>query len=174
MREPIFSVEGKKTEGAPILTGWMREVLQVDRRGSSQTRSSRSTWRACAVPARGRVGPGANRPAPTWAKERLIDLLVVTPRWATLEFDMPIPQWRQLLGKSKVTLAGGLRSVTSRVRVGRHRSLPPSSQQGLPSPFSREVRTRFTFSTISSPIIWDGPGTSIRKRSGPWLRWIPC
>ena len=34
--------------------------------------------------------------------------MVVTPRWATLEFDMPIQQWRQMLGKSKVTLAGGL------------------------------------------------------------------
>jgi len=37
-----------------------------------------------------------------------IDLLVVTPRWATLEFDMPIRQWRQMLGTSEVTLAGGL------------------------------------------------------------------
>ena len=43
-----------------------------------------------------------------WGKEGLIDLLVVTPRWATLEFDMPIEQWRDLLGDSKVTLAGGL------------------------------------------------------------------
>jgi hypothetical protein len=46
--------------------------------------------------------------AVSWAKEGLIDLLVVTPRWATLEFDMPIGQWRQMLGASKTTLAGGL------------------------------------------------------------------
>jgi len=44
----------------------------------------------------------------TWAREGLIDLLVVTPRWATLEFDMPIQRWRQMLRGSKVTLAGGL------------------------------------------------------------------
>jgi hypothetical protein len=38
----------------------------------------------------------------------LIDVLVTTPRWATLEFDLPIPEWRKSLGKSKVTLVGGL------------------------------------------------------------------
>jgi hypothetical protein len=43
-----------------------------------------------------------------WAREGLIDLLVATPRWATLEFDMPLAQWRKLMGDSKTTLAGGL------------------------------------------------------------------
>jgi hypothetical protein len=34
--------------------------------------------------------------------------LVVTPRWSTLEFDMPLGEWRRLLGQSSTTLAGGL------------------------------------------------------------------
>ena len=38
----------------------------------------------------------------------MIDVLVTTPRWATLEFDLPISQWRQALGNAKVALLGGL------------------------------------------------------------------
>ena len=37
-----------------------------------------------------------------------MDLVVVTPRWATLEFAMPLEKWRGLLG-DRVTLAGGWR-----------------------------------------------------------------
>ena len=42
------------------------------------------------VPSRPEVAAGLGLDAVAWAKEGLIDLLVVTPRWATLEFDMPI------------------------------------------------------------------------------------
>ena len=41
------------------------------------------------------------------AREGLVDQVVVTPRWATLQFDMPLTEWRALLG-NRVTLAGGL------------------------------------------------------------------
>jgi len=60
------------------------------------------------VPSRPETALGLGLDAITWATEGLIDLLVVTPRWATLEFDMPIQQWREMLGTSNVTLAGGL------------------------------------------------------------------
>jgi hypothetical protein len=52
------------------------------------------------------LGLGIN--AVGWAKEGLIDVLVVTPRWATLEFDMPLERWRETLRTANVTLAGGL------------------------------------------------------------------
>ncbi len=42
-----------------------------------------------------------------WAREGLVQLLVVTPFWASIETDMPIELWRRLAG-DKVTLAAGL------------------------------------------------------------------
>ena len=33
---------------------------------------------------------GLGLDAPTWAKEGLVDLVVATPRWATMHFDIPL------------------------------------------------------------------------------------
>ena len=106
MRKPYLFSGGKEAEGAPILTGWMREVRKLT--AEAAARRGHPVQLGVRVPSRPEVALALGLDALTWAKEGLIDLLVVTPRWATLEFDMPIPQWRQLLGKSKVTLAGGL------------------------------------------------------------------
>jgi hypothetical protein len=46
--------------------------------------------------------------AVAWAKAGLIDVLVPTPRWQTLEFDIPIQQWRKELGSAKTKLLGGV------------------------------------------------------------------
>ena len=106
MREPYLFSAGKEAEGAPILTGWIREVRKlVDETAAKRGHPIRLGVR---VPSRPEVALGMGLDAVAWAKEGLIDLLVVTPRWATLEFDMPIRRWRQLLGASKTTLAGGL------------------------------------------------------------------
>jgi hypothetical protein len=101
----LFSA-GKETENAPILTNWMREVRKLTKEAAA--RRGHPVHLGVRVPSRPEVASAMGLDALTWAKEGLIDLLVVTPRWATLEFDMPIRQWRQMLGASKVTLVGGL------------------------------------------------------------------
>ena len=106
MREPYVFSADKEKEGAPILTGWMREVRQ--RVGDAATRRGHAIRLSVRVPSRPEVAVAMGLDAITWAKEGLIDVLVTTPRWATLEFDLPITQWRQALGDAKVTLLGGL------------------------------------------------------------------
>ena len=106
MREPYLFSAGKEAEGAPILTGWMREVRKLTT--DATAKRGHPVRLGVRVPSRPEVASAMGLDALTWAKEGLIGLLVVTPRWATLEFDMPIRQWRQMLGASKVTLAGGL------------------------------------------------------------------
>jgi len=106
MREPYPFSAGKEAEGAPILTGWIREVRKLT--AEAAARRGHPVQLGVRVPSRPEVASAMGLDARTWAREGLIDLLVVTPRWATLEFDMPIQQWRQMLGASKVTLAGGL------------------------------------------------------------------
>jgi hypothetical protein len=106
MREPYLFSAGKEAEGASILTGWMREVRKLTK--DAAARRGHPVHLGVRVPSRPEVASAMGLDALTWAKEGLIDQLVVTPRWATLEFDMPIQQWRKMLGASKVTLAGGL------------------------------------------------------------------
>ena len=106
MREPYVFSADKEKEGAPILTEWVREVRR--RTADAAAKRGHAVRLGVRVPSRPEVAVGMGLDAIAWAKEGLIDLLVTTPRWATIEFDLPIAQWRQVLGKAKVTLAGGL------------------------------------------------------------------
>jgi hypothetical protein len=46
--------------------------------------------------------------AVTWARRGLVDMLVVTPTHLTMEPDMPIELWKELLHGTRTTLAAGL------------------------------------------------------------------
>ncbi len=105
MREPYLFSAGKEAEGAPILTAWIREIRKLV--AAAAAKRGHPIRLGVRVPSQPETAFGMGLDAITWAKAGLIDLLVVTPRWATLEYDMPLQQWRQLLGGSKVTLAGG-------------------------------------------------------------------
>lgn len=106
MREPYLFSAGKEAEGAVILNEWLRDIRRrVIAAGKKRGHPIRLGVR---VPSKPEVATGWGLDFQTWVNEGVIDLLVVTPRWTTLEFDMPIRQWRDMLGKSKVTLAGGL------------------------------------------------------------------
>lgn len=60
------------------------------------------------VPSRPNTALGLGYDVATWARRKLIDLLVVTPFWASIEPDMPIELWKELLRGTSVTLAAGL------------------------------------------------------------------
>jgi hypothetical protein len=127
MRECYLFSAGKEAEGMPVLTAWLGDVRKlVDAAAAKRGHSVRLGVR---VPSRPEVASGWGLDVATWVKKGLIDVLVATPRWATLELDMPLEQWRKLLdaegdspmiaascrnnrdsprGTSKVTLAGGL------------------------------------------------------------------
>ena len=106
MRETYLFSTGKEAEGIQILTDWIREIRKlVD---AAAAKRDHTICLGVRVPSRPETALGLGLDAITWAREGLIDLLVVTPRWATVEFDMPLTRWRQLLGTAKTVLAGGL------------------------------------------------------------------
>ena len=106
MREPYLFSAGKEAEGAPILTAWVRDIRKLV--AAAAAKRGHPIRLGVRVPSHPETALGLGLDAITWAKEGSIDLLVVTPRWATLEYDMPLQQWRRMLGDSKVVLAGGL------------------------------------------------------------------
>ena len=107
MREPYVFSPGEEAEGRSILTEWIRDVRKlVDQAAARQAHPIRLGVR---VPSRPETAAALGLDAAQWAREGLIDLLVVTPRGATVEFDMPLRQWRNAIGiNSPTTLAGGL------------------------------------------------------------------
>lgn len=106
MREPYVFSAGREKEDAPLLTAWLREVRQ--RTNEAAVKRGRPIQLGVRAPSRPETALGLGLDVVGWANEGLIDLLVVTPRWATLEFGMAVPEWRRRLDKAKVTLVGGL------------------------------------------------------------------
>ncbi len=106
MRECYLFSAGEESQGAKILTEWLRGIRKlVDDAAAKHGHLIRLGVR---VPSRPEVAAALGLDAVAWVNEGLIDLLVVTPRWASIEYDMPIQEWRKLLAGSKATLAGGL------------------------------------------------------------------
>jgi hypothetical protein len=107
MREPYLFSTGEEQAGGEILTKWLREIrTRVD---GAAGRRGHPIQVGARVPSEPETALGLGLDAPTWANEGLVDLVVATPRWRTMHFDIPLRKWRTLLG-ARVTLAGGLES----------------------------------------------------------------
>ena len=106
MREPYLFSRGEAGAGRAILTAWMRQIRRwVEARAHQRGRAIRLGVR---VPAHPEVAVAMGIDAVEWARRGLVDLVVAAPRWATIDFDVPIPRWRELLEPHDVELAGGL------------------------------------------------------------------
>ncbi|HHX41869.1 MAG TPA: family 10 glycosylhydrolase [Armatimonadetes bacterium] len=107
LREPYLFSPGKEAEGAPLLTAWLRGVRRLVQ--ETAARRGHPVRLGVRVPSRPETAKALGLDTIAWAREGLVDLVVPAPRWATLEFDMPIAEWRRLLRPfPKVMLAGGL------------------------------------------------------------------
>lgn len=97
---------GSEEEGAAILTAFTAEVRRLlDARAKQLGHPVRLGAR---VPTRPETALGLGLDAVAWARQGLVDFLVVTPFHHTIEFDMPIELWKQLLDGTRTTLAAGL------------------------------------------------------------------
>jgi hypothetical protein len=116
MRNAYLFRSGREGEGGKLLTAWMRVVRKlVD---EAAARRGHRIYLSARVPTRPKVALALGLDGITWAKEGLIDLLAVAPRYATMDYDIPIDTWRQSLGPSKIALAGGLETRYQPIEYG--------------------------------------------------------
>ena len=127
MREMYLFSKGEEQAGANILTQWLREIRRLVDKASA--RRKRRIKIGVRVPFHPATTLGLGLDAPTWAKEGLVDLVVATPRFETLHFDMPLGKWRELLG-DRVTLAGGLEVIYQPFPDGPKRLVDPEYAAG--------------------------------------------
>lgn len=97
---------GFETEGATLLTEFTAEVRRhldgwQERRGHRIALSAR-------VPSRPQTALELGMDGAGWARAGLLDMLVVTPFWASAETDMPLETWKRLLDGTGTLLAAGL------------------------------------------------------------------
>jgi len=89
-----------------LLTSFTQDIRRaLDEKAKKTGRKIRLSAR---VPSRPETALGLGMDAAAWAREGLIDALVVTPFWATAETDMPIEIWKQLLHGTGVKLSAGI------------------------------------------------------------------
>jgi hypothetical protein len=92
-------------EDTAVLTGFVRRTRRLldqweNKRGHRIALGAR-------VPSRPETARRLGMDGAAWARDRLVQMLVVTPFWASIETDMPLEVWRALCGP-EVTLAAGL------------------------------------------------------------------
>ncbi len=97
---------GHEREGLTLLTDFTAEVRRL--LNTWEKKRSHRIRLGARVPSRPQTALGLGYDVAAWARRRLIDLLVVTPFWASIETDMPIEVWKELLRGTSVTLAAGL------------------------------------------------------------------
>ncbi|MCP4643992.1 MAG: hypothetical protein GY851_26350 [bacterium] len=108
MREVFCFKPGEEEKGRAILTDFMRQVRALaDEAGAKRGRRIQIAARVPAVP---EASMGLGLDAVTWVREGLVDILTPTARWQTADFDIPVDEWRELLGDSAdgIILAAGL------------------------------------------------------------------
>ncbi len=127
LREPYLFSTGKEQEGRQLLTGWLREIRALA--DAAAKRRGHPVRLGVRVPSSPVTALGLGLDAPAWAREGLADLLVAAPRWATLEFDMPLAKWRELAG-DRVTLAGGLEVLYRPSPAAKQRYATPEEAAG--------------------------------------------
>ena len=108
MRSSCHFKPGHEKQGALILMDFVREVHQLTTDWA--LRRGHPIKLAIRVPAVPEYARGMGLDGVALARSGLIDLLIPTPFWETADFDVPIEQWRELLGPeaAEVALAAGM------------------------------------------------------------------
>ncbi|MFN0119749.1 MAG: hypothetical protein ACKV2V_04530 [Blastocatellia bacterium] len=97
---------GQEHRGLTLLTEFMTETRRL--LDAAEKKRGHKIRLGARVPSRPQTALGLGYDPVTWARKKLIDMLVVTPFWASIETDMPIETWKELLRGTNVTLAAGL------------------------------------------------------------------
>ena len=104
IRFPFYLPKGREKECAPIFTAYMREIRKVvnaaaAKRGHTITLSVRLLPK----PSESR---NLGMEADVWAKEGIVDVIVTCNHWASIDFDIPLAEWRTWTGH-KVPIVPG-------------------------------------------------------------------
>lgn len=109
LREPYCFSSGEEAAGRVIMTAWLRDIRALVAAASAE--KGRTIRLGVRVPSHPETAWGLGLDVVAWAEEGLVDMVTPGPRWATLEFDLPLERWRALLGGAAVELAGGLEGL---------------------------------------------------------------
>jgi len=107
MREPFVFSEGEEVAGAPVMTCWLNDEVKP-LLAAAEKRLGHKVMLSARVPSDPDTAMALGFDIKTWIENEIFDVLIPSPRWATIQFDMPWKKWNKLRGKrnNPVILAG--------------------------------------------------------------------
>ena len=124
IRTPPYFAPGGEGEGRQILTDFTAEVRELAR--AAEARLGHPVKVGARVPTRPESGQRLGLDGLAWAREGLVDQLVLSSRVSVIEFDMPIAEWREALEDRPVALVAQFGTNTLSFPGAR-----PSGEAGL-------------------------------------------
>jgi len=97
---------GHEASGSDAITAFTREVSALLRQW--ERKRGHRILLGARVPSRPHTAAGLGMDGVRWAREGLIDMLAPCPFWASIEFDIPVEEWKRQLRGTNVVLAPGL------------------------------------------------------------------
>ena len=99
MRFPWYFKPGEEEEGCRKLTQFMRECRQLT--DQAAVRHGHPVGIAVRIPAVPDFALGLGMDGVTWAREGLVDILILASVWRPSDTDQPIEEWRRRIGSAK-------------------------------------------------------------------------
>jgi hypothetical protein len=109
MREAFCFANGGEYNGIDIINSFMREVKKIV--SWHENKKGHVIKIAARIPVGLETSYYMGFDAITWAKQKLIDTLVISPRWGTTDTDMPVELWKKVLAPYGVELAAGIEII---------------------------------------------------------------
>ncbi len=119
---------GAEEQGRKLLTGFMQQVKDFAENISAKR--GRKIKIGVRVPSRPQAARDLGMDAVEWSRRGLVDLIVITPFWATIETDMPVELWRELIDDNNIILAGGLELLVRPFPDAKHDYNTPETARG--------------------------------------------
>ncbi|MDA3925152.1 MAG: FAD-dependent oxidoreductase [Kiritimatiellae bacterium] len=107
MREPFVFSEGEEVALSPVMTRWLNDEIKP-LVVASEKRLGHKVMLSARVPSDPDTAMALGFDIKTWMDKDIFDVLIPSPRWASIQFDMPWEKWNMLRGDNKrpIFLAG--------------------------------------------------------------------
>ena len=106
MREIYSFGIGREYEGIEVMNAFMREVYAVVK--TAEAHWGHPVKIAVRVPDKPEKALRLGFDVFDWVDAGIVDLLVVTPRWSSIDNDLPIDLWKRMMRGKNVEIAAGL------------------------------------------------------------------
>jgi len=133
MREPFLFSEGEEAKGMRTLNAWLEhEIAPMVEKAS--TRAGRKVMLGARVPSSPDVASSLGLDVAGWLENGLFDFIAPSPRWATIEFEMPWESWLGLRPpRSETRLFAGMEVLYGPHPSAKKTQVSPSLLRGAAS-----------------------------------------